>query len=595
MSYNKRSTRRIIDEKVSNPSGLTSEAILQFYEALDCPRSLHAALLFKYGEFDQLVSLECNPSHYEDSESFRNAYLASHYLLKNRFLKTSFDKKALAIQKFETFEDRCKQTNLRFRSESSQRNEHVGNGLLLSIARRKISSILGEFSPHELFDLSSWGPGVSTTLKGDHTFAAKKFQYETGITRDLYPLVKDLFPLTYPGWNLQGFQLEVGNSVVTVPKTSKIDRTIAIEPGFNLWLQLGIGRMIRRRLGRVGIDLTDQTRNQKLAKIASLNGSLVTVDFSSASDSIASSVVEDLFSFDQSFRWFEVMDLVRSKYGKVGDGIVRWSKFSSMGNGFTFDLESLIFYAAAVACCEVCGVSVSEVSVYGDDVIIPQAAYETFCSFSSFLGFTVNLEKSFSSGYFRESCGSHYYLGSDCKPVYLQDRLSSFQRVFNFANTVRIRSHYPYGCDVRFRRLFYHLKSSVPKKFRFGVPAMVTKIIDQIEPFEGGFISNFDEVCPQRAKFGIEGFLFKRLRWAPVGVEVRYPGLLQAKLASQADPLKLDEPIVFDKRWRPLNFLSPNLSVRSEGNVCPLRNRVEALVPKKLTFVRQWYDLGPWI
>jgi len=195
---------------------------------------------------------------------------------------------------------------------------------------------------------------------------------------------------------------------------------IAIEPGINLWFQKALGSMIRRRLARFGIDLNDQSRNQSLAYLSSIDGSLATVDFSSASDSISLEVVRELLPP----RWFQILDIVRSKVGRKSDGtIVRWNKFSSMGNGFTFELESLIFFAAASAVQEYLHLD-GEISVFGDDVILDVRGYPMFAEYSAFLGFRVNLQKSFSSGGFRESCGSHYFSGVDCKPVFLKERLS---------------------------------------------------------------------------------------------------------------------------------------------------------------------------
>lgn len=576
------------------PSGLTSEAIEHYYEALDCPRSLTAYLLFKYKEYDQLVGLTCDPSHYNQSETFRDAYLSSCLLSSARFLRTSFDKKALAISKFLAYEEVCAKTNLRFRSMLRGKDDSFLFGSLLNGMRRKIAQILGRFDPQELLDESSWGPGVSTLLKGEDVSAPKKFQFEIGITRDLYPLVADLFPAAYPGWwdhlnrqfidvqtgevSAPGFHFEKGNRVVTVPKTSKIDRVIAIEPGLNLWFQLGIFRMMKRRLGRFGIDLTDQSKNQRLAKEASISGDLVTVDFSSASDSISSTLVFDLFNtsdFEGSSDlklWYDIMDITRSKYGEIDGSTFRWNKFSSMGNGFTFSLESLIFYAAAFSCCEARGVSTSQISVYGDDVVIPKSVYDLFSSFSDHLGFEVNPRKSFSDGYFRESCGSHYYRGLDCKPVYLKNELSSFQAVSNFANTVRLTAHTPgLGCEARFRTLFYKLKGAVPKKFRFSIPASWNSSSARAEPLSGGFCSNLDEACPPLLRYSSpweEGFSVRRIAWIAVKRDVYYDGLLFTRLKSPA----------VDK---------------AEHNSVPLRGRTRMVLVT--TPIRQWYDLGPWI
>jgi len=612
------------------PSAATAEAVVQFYQSLDCSKSLAAAILFEAKEYGQLMELTVDPLDFETAEGFRDAYLACKLLSKCQFIDAGYDKEALALLKFRKFEQQCGETNDRLKWRfSSQRikfewdlTNEVGDCSALSFAehdallskmRRKISSILGPFNAEEFMDFASWGPGVTTKLKGGDVSAAKKFQCETGITRDLYPLAEKIIPSAYPGWaailKTNGYPtLEIGNAVVTVPKTSKIDRVIAIEPGLNLWFQKAIGKMIRRRLGRTGIDLNSQIRNQQLAKASSLTGVDATVDFSSASDSIASGLVEELF--DSESTWFAVMDICRSRYGVIGkpgvDPSLRWKKFSSMGNGFTFELESLIFYAAASVCCEKCGVPVSRISVYGDDVIIPVEAYTTFCSFSKFLGFSVNLEKSFSSGSFRESCGAHYFRGLDCKPVYLEVALSSVQEVFNFANNLRLRSRtYAYGCDQRFRKLFYWLQKLVPKQIRYKVPVAVNASSGEYETTEGGFISNFDEAVPSRCKHGIEGYSVRRLAWIAVKQEVDYDGLLLDRLSSmpksregqvEATVYKtgphLPRSIRNDWVKEVLDMKLPSPG-KARGNEIPFRGRTKCQVVK--TLFRRWYDLGPWI
>jgi len=602
MSSKKRSARdrisRLGMKKI--PSDVTAEAVLQFYEALDCGKSLAAALLFKYGEYEQLLDLTAVPEHYENSEQFRDAYLSVNFLSKSKFLKTSWNLKDRAIEKFNTFEDRCRKTNWFFKRQFGWGQDNPIFVELLSATQHKIADVLGPFDPLELFDLASWGPGVSTLVKGEETFGAKKFQYETGMTRDLTPLAS-LISDAYPGWGALltskgAIHYEKGNYVVTVPKTSKIDRVIAIEPGLNLWFQLGVGRMIERRLARFGVDLSDQTRNQQLALEASKSGLLTTVDFSSASDSISSSVVEILFS--NTFRdtnsqcWFDVMDMVRSKYGNIDSKVLKWEKFSSMGNGFTFPLETLIFYAAAISCCKQLGVSTSQISVYGDDVIIPSVCYELFSEFCDFLGFIVNPKKSFSSGCFRESCGSHFYSGVDCKPVYLEDSLTFPQRVFNFANNLRLRSRIlDFGCDLRFRKLFYWLHSIIPKEIRFKVSASINASTQSIEPTEGGFISNFDESCPSLLRHGIEGFRVKRLAWVAVKREVDYDGLLLARLSSKT--VESGETSMFPRGARTVASRWPSLDSLAYGNEVPLRGRVGCRLTEG--HFRRWVDLGPWI
>jgi hypothetical protein len=141
---------------------------------------------------------------------------------------------------------------------------------------RKISDILGDFDVEEFFSLPDWGPGASTKIKRVESCAANKFQLETGITRSLFALLPtDFIEKIYPLWSQHlrslGYpSFEVGNRVTTVDKDAKTDRVIAIEPGVNLFFQKSIGLMLRKRLMSCGIDLRWQSRNQKLAKRASL-------------------------------------------------------------------------------------------------------------------------------------------------------------------------------------------------------------------------------------------------------------------------------------------------------------------------------------
>jgi len=94
--------------------------------------------------------------------------------------------------------------------------------------------------------------------------------------------------------------------------------------------------------------------------------------------------------------------------------IMRQEKFSSMGNGFTFPLETLIFWGLAASCCE----NNSDASVYGDDIVIPTDKYDLLVEVLQVCGFEVNVGKSYNTGLFRESCGKDYFSGIDVRPTY---------------------------------------------------------------------------------------------------------------------------------------------------------------------------------
>lgn len=574
----------------------TDDSIYHYLSALDCPASLTVWLLYSNKEYSQLVDYEVSPLNYLKAADFGDAYAASLFLSKANFLDLPVSKKDAAFEKFSKYENLCKQTNERFLNLALDPNYHGPNVWLLHATERKIAEILGAFDPEEWFDGANWGPGVTTLLKGEHVSSVNKFHSENGITRDLHSLVEPLLKRAYPGWwaHLEAerpadvFAFQIGNKVVTVPKNSKTDRVIAIEPGINLFLQKGIGLMIRKRLRRRGIDLTSQVLNQQLAKKGSKDNSLATVDFSSASDTISTEVVRALLPPE----WFSVLDTCRSRLGVLDGKLLRWNKFSSMGNGFTFELESLIFYAAAAAVKDLAGVS-GEISVFGDDVILPSAAFDMFSAFTAFLGFVVNPKKSYSSTEFRESCGSHYFAGFDVKPIFLKERLQNVQAIYRLANNVRWLAHRRssyYGCDRKFRSCWSHLYRGVPKPLRFGIPA---------GKGDGGFVVNFDEATPSRARHGFEGFYVSSLLEAGVSQNFEGTGLLLSRLKAlpnqvfgssrQLDTLAsvASRSIVVDE------ILDQRITERTRGNTYELRGRVKLKIGRLL--VHQWCNLGPWL
>lgn len=583
------------------PDQTTDVTIFQLLSSLDTPRSLAVWLLYSSGEHKQLLDLDIDPLHYRYAYMFRDDYTATLLLSKSVFLDTGYDKYQRALEKFHEFETLCSHTNFRFRNPSLDPKNKGTNVWLLNATRRKIQQILGDFSGDELVDDANWGPGVSTLLKGSEVSGYNKFSAERGITRDLYSLIVDWFPVAYPSWadhlsrsyGESWAVFEDGNTIVTVPKNSKIDRVIAIEPGLNLWFQKAVGSMIRRRLLRFGIDLNDQSRNASLARLASYDSSLATVDFSSASDSIASAVVEELLPP----RWYQLLNCMRSKRGvdRKGNSLI-WNKFSSMGNGFTFELESLIFFAAALAVMELKGEKGS-ISVFGDDVVLPASCFDEYSAFCDFLGFRVNLEKSFSDGLFRESCGAHYFAGVDCKPVFLKEKLTNVETVFKLANNIRHLAH-RYGhldyCDRRFAVCWRYLFDRVPESIRFMVPLSAGDV---------GFISNLDESGATRARYGIEGYFYRAL--ASIGVTRRGDGqgLILAHLRRLGPSSTNDEEVV-SIRKAIMQLRSPytphkarHYTLRPDiiktGESYTLRGRIRRTVCSSL--VARWYNLGPWM
>lgn len=212
------------------------------------------------------------------------------------------------------------------------------------------------------------------------------------------------------------------NRVTFVRKDAGTDRTIAVEPYFNSFLQMGQMSLLADKLRQWGVDTRDQTKNQHLARKGSMDGSLVTVDLSAASDSVTTVLVNYLLPKE----WSCFLGKSRCKYSLLPDGSrIQLSKFSSMGNGVTFPLECLIFAAAVRACRQYVNCK-EEWAVFGDDIICSQRCSLLLTELLKFLGFSVNTDKSFYFGSFRESCGKDYLGGHPVRPYYLKSALDDF-------------------------------------------------------------------------------------------------------------------------------------------------------------------------
>ncbi len=219
--------------------------------------------------------------------------------------------------------------------------------------------------------------------------------------------------------------------VITVPKTMKTPRIIAIEPVHMQYVQQGILEALVPRLERsrtLGpmIGFTDQIPNQEMAMKGSLDGSLATLDMSEASDRVSNQHVRALLS-DHPHLAMGV-DSCRSRKADVpGHGVIRLSKFSSMGSALCFPMEAMVFLTVIFMAIESQDRTTlsrkdiksfhGKVRVYGDDIIIPTDYVHTVIEFLETFGFLVNSTKSFWTGRFRESCGKEYYAGQDVSPI----------------------------------------------------------------------------------------------------------------------------------------------------------------------------------
>lgn len=212
----------------------------------------------------------------------------------------------------------------------------------------------------------------------------------------LWRMLKD--PKKIFSWKLSRVTTFIeGSRFATVPKNNSTRRPINIEGFGNLLVQSSMGNGIRSVLERAyGADL-DRLQEQHRIRISDL--SYATIDLKNASDSVSTDLCN--FLFPRAF--MDRLERARSPFILGPDGSYHQTrKLSSMGNGFTFEVMTLILTA-------ICRQLDPKSSVYGDDIIIKADKAKRLISLLNEVGFVVNHDKSFIDGPFRESCGANFH------------------------------------------------------------------------------------------------------------------------------------------------------------------------------------------
>lgn len=359
--------------------------------------------------------LELDVHGYTDSLSFSDDYLLYSFLRKwTGFGVASTELETKTVDGWRAAERQCFSTNERLKQDLLTGNAPLE---LISRIQRKIEKVLGARVSPEVVTQCRWSGGATFDLRRG-ALTQDKIRSPLTVTAGALPLLLDVMDEKWAEV-CEGPAVVRGNRCVQVPKTASINRMIAAEPTANAFMQQGVGRYIRRRLQLFGVDLNDQTVNQDLA-LRALVDRFATIDLSSASDTLALNLVELLLPP----AWFDYLDSLRSPASFLNGRWYKLEKFSSMGNAYTFELESLIFWAicSSVSDMELPPNVEKCVSVYGDDIIVNQEIERQVVSALQYFGFTVNTDKSYFSGSrFFESCGRHYFDLEDVTPVYQKE------------------------------------------------------------------------------------------------------------------------------------------------------------------------------
>jgi hypothetical protein len=351
---------------------------------------------------------------------------------------------------------------------------------LFSEVDRKIYN--GELIPRH-------GPGATA----DKLYGNGKFSCRTWTTRleEYFPCGEYLFPspshffneIESVSWLEPGAEMPV--NVISVPKTLKSPRIIAIEPTCMQYVQQAVLEAIvhgveGRELLSSLIGFSDQTPNQRMAREGSISD-LATLDLSDASDRVPVSLVETMLR-DHPHMLKGVLSCRSLRANVPGHGIIPLSKFASMGSALTFPIEAMVFLT-----CVFLGIEselntrfltrmdieshIGKVRVYGDDIIVPVDYVDSVVSQLERFNARVGSSKSFWTGRFRESCGKEYFAGHD-------------------VTTVKVRHLAPDNCQnatgcmswVATRNLFYNAGMWSAARFMDGHIRSVLKYFPNVGP-----------------------------------------------------------------------------------------------------------------
>jgi hypothetical protein len=359
-------------------------------------------------------------------KQFASSYLAKS-LIRKWIPDDTRSADAAAYEKFTLANKKCKAFELTFKNE-----------LIFQVAS-EVRAILDDFFHPEgnllldtFFDIlreGRPGPGVNVGSNGTSYYGKYFASPLTSTSMYLYDEYKryaDWIPSfseaeqhRYERYGLP--RIVKGSRLCFVPKTSAVSRMICIEPSLNMFYQLGFATLLEERLrSYFGIDLkTQPSVNHRLSRLGSIDGSFATIDLSSASDLISLKLCEWLLP-----KWvFDLLLTLRSHCMEYNGKTVVLNMISTMGCGFTFPLQTIIFSAILRAVSRSLGYRDNTQhlwSCFGDDLICIKPMFNRVISLLECFGFEVNQEKTFSEGWFRESCGADWFHGQPVRPVFIK-------------------------------------------------------------------------------------------------------------------------------------------------------------------------------
>lgn len=308
------------------------------------------------------------------------------------------------------------------------------NGDLIRMARyllRRCNEEL-DLSYHKIAKFAHHGPGAvfDRTTHDDKSWWSAEFRtLNRALPPDWYfaslSVLMDEFP------SRERFD-HITARLALVPKDWKGPRGVFISPKEAVFAQLGIDEAIKECAKRSFMSNSytpeSQLPSQELALFGSSNREWSTLDLSDASDRVTVQLVRHLYNRND----YIMLASTRPSHIVFPNGERRrLSMLSPMGDGKTFTVLTQVCWCLGMGAIllkdgylPARGPSLSvlrdysrKIKVYGDDIIVETAYYHTVCEALEACGLRVNLRKSFTNGFFRESCGCDALYGRIVTPI----------------------------------------------------------------------------------------------------------------------------------------------------------------------------------
>lgn len=449
-------------------------------------------------------------------------------------------------------------------------------------------------SVHDLYRYGRTGPGSTLGANGTDYYSklfSSKLTTTSKYLYDIYRQHAKFSPITDHAEKARfsdygGYSVVEGNHLHFVPKANNVSRVICVEPSLNLFFQMGFRHILESRLRQIyDIDLSTQPgKNRELALLGSLDGHLSTIDLSSASDSVSLKMLSEFFPKS----WVDIMKQLRSRTVRLPDGrSEELFMVSSMGNAFTFPLETIIFRAVLSAAARVNGLPVDRgtLGVFGDDIICPSFLTSKVLRLLKLLGFSVNIDKTFVEGPFRESCGHDYFNGHDVRGVYIR-KLSTQQDRYvaiNLLNAWSAKSNIPLPNAVQYL-MSTVTRNYIPpaESFDAGILVPESFLIRKVFDANGSILYRPFRPRPTVLRINsvthrVSGFKSKSLSWNPFGL---LESFLRGYVRDSVIPVRSDWVTYSSKR-----------NVTPNWDYIPMASTLGGVLnPFKLDSVKQqWY------